>query len=151
MVNPMKKFCLLIACALCGLISAEVQRFIPKKRHWGHGIRTTYQGRKALYKWSIWGERFAHQVSQARELCLPFGRLRRAELALSLVSSADAWYALTSGLYATYPLRQREEYLYLPRHLCPWWLWGAKWREDASARWGNTPWPLSLRQRFWEM
>lgn len=33
----MKKFCLLIACALCGLISAEVQRFIPKQK----GIEVT--------------------------------------------------------------------------------------------------------------
>lgn len=32
MVSPMKKFCLLLACAVCGLISANAQRLIPKQK-----------------------------------------------------------------------------------------------------------------------
>ena len=32
MVNPMKKFCLLLACAVCGFISANAQRLIPKQK-----------------------------------------------------------------------------------------------------------------------
>lgn len=32
MVSPMKKFCLLLACAVCGFISANAQRLIPKQK-----------------------------------------------------------------------------------------------------------------------
>ncbi len=32
MVSPMKKFCLLIACVLCGVLFAEAQRLIPKQK-----------------------------------------------------------------------------------------------------------------------
>ncbi len=32
MVSPMKKFCLLFACAVCGFISANAQRLIPKQK-----------------------------------------------------------------------------------------------------------------------
>lgn len=32
MVSPMKKFCLLLACAVCGFLSANAQRLIPKQK-----------------------------------------------------------------------------------------------------------------------
>ncbi|MDY3943101.1 MAG: conjugal transfer protein TraO [Alloprevotella sp.] len=32
MVSPMKKLCLLIACVLCGVLSAEAQRLIPRQK-----------------------------------------------------------------------------------------------------------------------
>ncbi len=32
MVSPMKKFCLLLACAVCGFISANAQHLIPKQK-----------------------------------------------------------------------------------------------------------------------
>lgn len=32
MVSPMKKFCLFLACAVCGFISANAQRLIPKQK-----------------------------------------------------------------------------------------------------------------------
>ena len=65
----MKKFCLLLACAVCGFISANAQRLIPKqqgieliasvplikgekvfsKEHWGAGVSLTKYLKRASY------------------------------------------------------------------------------------------------------
>ena len=65
----MKKFCLLLACALCGFISGNTQRLIPKqqgieiiasvplikgekvfsKEHWGAGVSLTKYLKRASY------------------------------------------------------------------------------------------------------
>ena len=69
MVSPMKKLCLLLACAVCGFFSVKAQRLIPKqqgieliasvplikgekvfsKEHWGIGLSLTKYLKRANY------------------------------------------------------------------------------------------------------